>query len=163
MSRGDWEIRIAGAADADAVRRLVAAFRDHLAARAPTDAELEAFLPTALAAPDVEFACAFSRDARPLGYTQTTFFPSVWVAGREARLEDLFVVPAVRGAGLGARLLEFALSRAGERGARLVGLNTNERNEAARRLYARAGFRLQTEAVWSGGREVRWTKRLDRG
>jgi GNAT superfamily N-acetyltransferase len=139
---------------------LIAAFRDHLGSETPADSTLDAFLPTALSDPDLEFCCAFAAEGHGVGYTQTRFFRSVWVSGIEAQLEDLFVVSGARGDGVGRRLLDFALARAEERGVRAVGLNTNERNEPARRLYEKAGFRASSYAIWPDGHEIRMVKRV---
>lgn len=108
----------------------------------------------------MEFACAFEPNGRGLGYTQTRFFPSVWAAGLEAHIEDLFVVPAAQRGGIGRALLEFTLAQARARYARAVGLNTNERNTGAVQLYRSAGFEPASERIWTGGREVRWVRRL---
>jgi ribosomal protein S18 acetylase RimI-like enzyme len=156
----DAPIRVATPGDLERVARVVARFRDHLRRSDPGDATLRALLPDALADPGVEFCIAPDAGSGALGYTQTRFFLSVWEGGLEAQLEDLFVAPEARGAGLGSRLLDFALGSARARGARTIGLQTNEHNRAAQALYERAGFRLQREPIWRGGREVRWTKRL---
>ena len=159
---GDPELRLATGGDAGALEGLVAAFRDHLGATTPTDADLRGLLPTALADPRIEFVIARGPGDGALGYTQTHFTPSIWSpAGTEAHLEDLFVVSAARGTGLGLALLEHAVARAVERGAGAIRLATNERNEAALRLYTRAGFVAASEAIFPGGREIGLVRRLD--
>lgn len=155
------EIRVAAPEDADAVRTLVAAFRDHLGASRPSDAELAAVLPTALSDASLEFLVALAEDGEPLGYTQTRFFSSVWAVGMEAHLEDLFVAAGARAAGVGTALLRATLARASVRGAGAMGLLTNERNEAALRLYVREGFTPAAEAIFPGGREIRLVATLD--
>jgi ribosomal protein S18 acetylase RimI-like enzyme len=157
---GALEIELAGPDDFESVRLLVAAFRDHLRADSPSDADLGAHLRQALRDPSIEFACA-RLQGRAVGYTQTRFFRSLWVAGLEALLEDLFVLPELRGRAVGRALLRHALARARERGARLVGLTTNERNRTAQGLYRSEGFRPQSAAIWPDGREIRWIVRLD--
>jgi GNAT superfamily N-acetyltransferase len=156
------EIRVAGAADIESVRALVAAFRDHLRARSPTDRDLETQLPALLSDPSIEFACAWWR-GQAVGYTQTRFFASVWASGIEAHLEDLFVLASARGRSIGRALLRQALLRARERGARLLGLTTNEHNEPARSLYHSEGLRPQGAEIWGDGREVRWIVKLEAG
>ena len=153
-------IKPARRADIDVVRVLVAAFRDHLRASAPTDADLEAQLPGVLADPSIEFACAWLQ-GHAVGYTQTRIFRSLWAAGFEALLEDLFVLPSARGRGIGRSLLRDAVQHARERGARVLGLCTNERNEPAQNLYRSEGLHPQSTAIWTGGREIRWVVELD--
>lgn len=158
-SEAGLEIRVARPGDAEDLRPLVAAFRDHLRADAPPDAELRVWLPRLLADPAIEFAWA-RLDGRPVGYTQTRFYASLWVSGLEALLEDLFVLPAARGRDVGRSLLRHALARARARGVRLLGLTTNERNEVAQALYRSEGLRPQGARLWAGGREVRWVVEL---
>lgn len=62
------------------------------------------------------------------------------IAGDEAEVLTLAVVPARRRRGVGRRLLAAALGEARRRGARAVFLEVSETNEAARALYATAGF-----------------------
>ncbi|MEO8910912.1 MAG: GNAT family N-acetyltransferase [Gemmatimonadaceae bacterium] len=56
-------------------------------------------------------------------------------------LYDIVVDPAHRGQGVGRTLLDAILADLEARGARQVVLSTADRNEAAQRLFARAGFR----------------------
>jgi ribosomal protein S18 acetylase RimI-like enzyme len=157
---GGLEIGRAGLDDLASIRLLVAAFRDHLRADGPSDAELDAHLPQALRDASIDFACA-RLAGRSVGYTQTRYYRSVWASGLEALLEDLFVLPEFRGRAVGRGLLRHALARARERGARLVGLTTNERNRIAQGLYRSEGFRPQSARIWPDGREIRWVVRLD--
>jgi ribosomal protein S18 acetylase RimI-like enzyme len=55
-------------------------------------------------------------------------------------LTALWVDPEVRGAGLGARLIEAVADWAGEQGAQTVELSVTTNNDAAAGLYARTGF-----------------------
>lgn len=159
---GGLEIRIAGPGDAAVLAHLIGGFRDHLAARRPSDGELRRHLPRALADPALEFGCAWL-DGAAVGYTQTRFFMSVWVNGIEAQLDDLFVAAAARGRSVGRTLLRHAMARAAERGARRFSLNTNESNEVAQALYRSEGLSPQSHARYPGGRELLWVKRLGRG
>jgi ribosomal-protein-alanine N-acetyltransferase len=62
------------------------------------------------------------------------------VAGDEAEVLTLAVIPEIRRQGVGTRLLDAAMSLAGSRGARAVFLEVSTGNAAAIDLYARAGF-----------------------
>lgn len=156
------EIRVATRRDEAALRSLVAAFRDHLGAEDPSEGALRRMLPALLSDRATEFVLALAAQGEPAGYAQTRFFASLWAGGLEAQLEDLFVLPTGRGVGLGTALLRYALARASARHARLIGLQTNERNAVALRLYRREGFAIAAEAVWSGGREIRLVRSLER-
>ena len=61
-------------------------------------------------------------------------------SGGDCELRKMYLAPAVRGRGLGRRLLELAVARAGELGFRRVTLGTASVLQPAIRLYERAGF-----------------------
>lgn len=65
----------------------------------------------------------------------------VWRVLDQAELANIAVREEARGRGLGARLLQHALDRARVAGVRTVYLEVRVSNEAARRMYRRAGFR----------------------
>jgi ribosomal protein S18 acetylase RimI-like enzyme len=134
-------VRLAQPRDAEAVARLMAAFRDHIGLSAPSDAEMRAGVERLLEDPDTEFLLAAAADDAPAaGVAQLRFRYGVWRAGGDCLLEDLFVDDAARGAGLGRALVEATLAHARARGCRRVELDVNERNEAAQRLYGSFGF-----------------------
>jgi GNAT superfamily N-acetyltransferase len=73
------------------------------------------------------------------GFAQLRF--RRWVYdGLHSYLEELYVVPARRGQGLGRALLEGAIEAAREAGATHMELGTSEDDRAARALYESAGF-----------------------
>jgi len=76
----------------------------------------------------------------PEGFAQLRFRPWVHSAGLHAYLEELYVVPALRGRGLGRELLEAAMGAARAEGADQMELGTSETDTAARALYESAGF-----------------------
>jgi GNAT superfamily N-acetyltransferase len=73
----------------------------------------------------------------------------MWVSGLEATLEDLVVDPAMRGRGVGGRLVRFALDRAAEKGCVTACLDTNEHNAASTRIYTELGFSAHSKR-WGG-------------
>src|SRR5262245_41993825 len=74
---------------------------------------------------------------RPVGVLLTTKLDeSTW------DLSYVGVVPQARRRGLGRRLTQLALSQAHQAGARQLTVAVDQRNEPARKLYARLGFQL---------------------
>jgi len=77
---------------------------------------------------------------RPDGFAQLRFRPWVYSARLHSYLEELYVVPDLRGNGLGRALLEAAMETARGEGAEQMELGTSEDDTAARGLYESAGF-----------------------
>jgi ribosomal protein S18 acetylase RimI-like enzyme len=76
----------------------------------------------------------------PDGFAQLRFRPWVYSAGLHSYLEELYVVPDLRGGGLGRALLDAAMETARGEGAEQMELGSSEDDVAARRLYESAGF-----------------------
>jgi len=68
--------------------------------------------------------------------------------GVRAWIEDVVVDEGARGGGIGPGLVEAALRRAGEAGARTVDLTSRPEREAANRLYTRMGFEQRSTNVY---------------
>jgi ribosomal protein S18 acetylase RimI-like enzyme len=78
--------------------------------------------------------------AGPDGLALLRFKPSLWSDGLEAYLEELYVVPRLRGQGIGRAMMERAMDLARERGATRMDLGTSTDDTAARALYEKLGF-----------------------
>ena len=153
-------VRLAQPRDAEAVARLMAAFRDHIGLSAPSDAEMRAGVERLLEDPDTEFLLAAPADDAPAaGVAQLRFRYGVWRAGGDCLLEDLFVDDDARGAGLGRALVEATLARAHARGCRRVELDVNEANATAQRLYGSFGFSSTSNTY--GARDLYMRVHLD--
>ncbi|HLK91391.1 MAG TPA: GNAT family N-acetyltransferase [Polyangia bacterium] len=74
------------------------------------------------------------------GYAVATFGYDLEFDGTDAFLTELYVRPARRRLGVGARLLEAVAHALREAGARAITLLVWPENRPARRAYARAGF-----------------------
>ena len=144
-------IRPAVPADLPAIGRLGALLvRSHhefdpgrfVAATPRTERGYASFLATQLDEPDVVVLVA-ERDGEVVGYAYAGVegFDYMSLRGPAGVLHDIVVESAHRGQGVGQLLLDATLAALEALGAPRIVLFTAERNEAAQRLFARAGFR----------------------
>lgn len=77
-----------------------------------------------------------------VGYVALTFGYSMEFGGRDAFIDDLYVVPSHRAQGVGRRLIAACEDACREVGARALHLGVRPTNPAAS-LYRRVGFREQ--------------------
>jgi ribosomal protein S18 acetylase RimI-like enzyme len=71
---------------------------------------------------------------------QLRYRHSLWTAGDDCWLEDLYVREQDRRAGLGQALVAAAIERARERGCGRIELDVSQQNPGAWALYERMGF-----------------------
>lgn len=104
--------------------------------------EYAAFLGGQLDDPDVVILVA-EREGEVVGYTYAAIEGADCMSfrGSAGVLHDIVVDPAHRGGGFGRMLLDATLTALRARGAPRVVLSAAERNDAAKRLFAKAGFR----------------------
>jgi ribosomal protein S18 acetylase RimI-like enzyme len=144
-------IRPAVPADLPAIGRLGALLvRTHhdfdakrfIAATPKTEYGYASYLATQMEEPSVVVLVA-EQDGVVVGYTYAGAegFDYMSLRGPAGVLYDIVVDPAHRSHGIGRMLLDATLAALEARGAPRVVLSTAERNEAAQRLFARAGFR----------------------
>ena len=144
-------IRAATREDAPALGRLGALLvRTHheldparfIAATPRTEHGYASFLATQLAEPDVVILVAESHDG-VLGYAYAGLAGVDYMAlrGPAGVLHDLVIDPGHRRQGIGRRLLDAIVAALAVRGSPRVVLSTAERNDAAQRLFERAGVR----------------------
>ena len=100
------------------------------------------FLGTQIDAPNAVVLVA-ERNGEVVGYTYADIegWDYMSLRGPAGKLHDIIVDPAARGHGVGWLLLDATLAALKARGAPRVLLSTAVGNEAAQRLFARAGFR----------------------
>jgi ribosomal protein S18 acetylase RimI-like enzyme len=78
---------------------------------------------------------------QPVGYLVITLGYSIEYGGRDGFIDELYLLPDVRGRALGRKLLAFALEQAAQLGIETLHLEVEIGNENATRLYRSAGFR----------------------
>jgi ribosomal protein S18 acetylase RimI-like enzyme len=75
------------------------------------------------------------REGRIAGFSISVLHDSTWTASRICYLEDLFVDPTLRGAGVGRALVQDLIDLGRARGWARLYWHTQANNERARRLY----------------------------
>jgi ribosomal protein S18 acetylase RimI-like enzyme len=133
---GRAEIRRAGPEDAPTVARLLHDFNTEFEDETPGVEALTGFTRPLIEGGEIVVLLANEADGLALWRLR----PSPWTGRPEAYLQELYVVPARRGGGIGRALLETTMEQARAAGATGIDLNTGETDTAARALYESAGF-----------------------
>jgi ribosomal protein S18 acetylase RimI-like enzyme len=131
------EVRRAGAADAEAIGRLLHDFNSEFDEPTPGPRALGRRVEQLLA--EDEITVLLVGDG-PDGLALVRFRPALSTEGLDCYLEELYVVPERRGHGLGRALMNEAMEFARGRGAVRMDLGTSEDDVAARNLYESLGF-----------------------
>jgi ribosomal protein S18 acetylase RimI-like enzyme len=134
---GTSEVRRAEVEDAAAAARLLHDFNAEFEEPTPDVPTLTATLERLL---ETGEATVLLAGKGPDGLALLRLRPALWSPGPEAYLQELYVVPALRGRGIGRALLEATMAAARSAGADTIDLNTGETDTAARGLYESAGF-----------------------
>jgi ribosomal protein S18 acetylase RimI-like enzyme len=130
-------VRGAGAADAESVGRLLDEFNREFDEPTPGPERLAARIGGLLDEGDTAVLLV---GAGPDGLAVLRFRPAIWSQALECYLAELYVVPRLRGRGLGRALMDAAIELARSRGADHMELGTGEQDVAARALYESLGF-----------------------
>jgi len=133
----DHAVREATAADAAAVGCLLHDFNTEYGDPTPGLDKLAERVRRLLAGGDTAVLLA---GAGPDGLAVLRFRPALWSDALECYLAELYVVPAMRGRGLGRALMNAAMDLARDVGADYMDLGTAETDVAARALYESLGF-----------------------
>lgn len=137
MTKAQIQVRRAKAEDAHGNARVLRDFNLEYSEPTPEVEELTETIARLLG--DEEITVLLAGEG-PDGLSLFRFRPGIWSAGAEAYLQELYVVPELRGRGIGRALLEATIEVARERGADGIDLNTGETDTAARALYESMGF-----------------------
>ena len=82
----------------------------------------------------------FESGEKVVGYMVLAFVFSFEYGGRNAFIDELYVIPEYRRKGIGSRALQFARQTAQARGVVALHLEVSRNNSLAHKLYLRAGF-----------------------
>jgi ribosomal protein S18 acetylase RimI-like enzyme len=136
----DPMVRPATADDAADIGRLLHDFNTEYDDPTPGPEKLAHRIGALLGGGDTAVLLGDCGRAGPEGLAVLRFRPALWSEGLECYLAELYVVPAMRGRGLGRALMNAAIDFARERGADYMDLGTAETDVAARSLYESLGF-----------------------
>ena len=136
-TRGQHAVRIAEPSDAEDVGRLLHDFNAEYSEPTPGPEVLAERISELIAADETTFLLV---GEGPYGIAELRFRPSVMTGAPDCYLEELYVVPEMRGRGMGRALMDAVLETARSKGATHIDLGTNEDDVAARALYERMGF-----------------------
>lgn len=131
-------IRRATPEDSATVAGLLHAFNREFDTPTPGVAVLTPRLESLLAGDDV---IALLSGQPAVAVALLTLRPNIWYSGPVALLDELYVVPEMRGRGIGAALLGTAEATVIERGAQILEINVDGNDTDARRFYERHGYR----------------------
>lgn len=137
MAENQTEIRRAGPKDAAEIARLLYDFNTEFDEPTP---DIPALTQRSRRLLEEEEMTVLLFGHGPDGISLIRFRPSLWADGLEAYLQELYVIPALRGRGIGRALLAATIEAAREAGASSIDLNTGETDTAARALYKSMGF-----------------------
>jgi len=80
-------------------------------------------------------------DGEVIGTLHLMFLPSIsYQGGIRAQVESVRVVQRLRGQGIGAEMMKWAMERARQRGCHLMQLTSHKSREDAHRFYEKLGF-----------------------
>jgi ribosomal protein S18 acetylase RimI-like enzyme len=133
----DRTVRRGEVADAEAIGRLLHEFNSEFDEPTPGPLLLAERVRELLPGGEITVLLG---GAGPDGIAVLRFRPDIWTQGLECYLAELYVVPDLRGRGLGRALMEAAIELAREEGAVYIDLGTSEDDRAARGLYESLGF-----------------------
>jgi ribosomal protein S18 acetylase RimI-like enzyme len=138
----DIRIRQAGAHDLEVLLPLVAAY--HAFEKVTlSEAQRRRTVADLLADPTLGLVLRLDVSGAAAGYAAVCFGYSIEFGGRDAFLDELYLVPEVRHLGLGTRLLAEAKRHPAASGVRALHLEVDPDNAVAQRLYALNGFELR--------------------
>ncbi len=133
------EISVGTVAQSAIAARMQTDFGDEFGETSPPFDVLERRFRTLIADP-AGFVLFAGDPSDPVGYAVVTLRPTVYCDGPLAVLDELYVIPDLRGGGIGTGLLRRAIEEVLARGGGEMHINVDEIDADARRFYERHGF-----------------------
>jgi ribosomal protein S18 acetylase RimI-like enzyme len=129
-------------AAADDSQRLLPMIRDYhaMAGIESTDMHIDTAIAPLLRQDATGRIFLIENDVEVVGYLALCFGHSIEFGGRDAFVDELFIVPAWRNRGYGRAAMAALLTQLGELDIRALHLEVAQDNTAARRIYSALGF-----------------------
>jgi ribosomal protein S18 acetylase RimI-like enzyme len=134
-------LRLATPADLQAVLKMVRDFHLEEGLRTAEPAVTEAVTQLLTDPSTGRIWLITANDGTTAGYIVLTFGFSIEFRGRDAFIDELYVIPAHRGRGLGKQAIEQAAENAREIGVHALHLEVAHGNQRALELYRRMDFK----------------------
>ena len=137
MVQDERRPRLATVDDADEIGRLLHDFNSEFETPSPGADVLAARLRMLLAG---EATIAIIAGTPAVAVALITLRSNVWYPGQVALLDELYVMPHLRGQGIGSTILHQLVKIARAKGVELIEINVDEGDVGAQRFYERHGF-----------------------
>lgn len=132
--------RLANPSDLEPVLCLVNRLLEELGGKALTVQATSATFSRLVEEEDAGSVVVGEEDGRIVAVCTMSFQDAIRTAGTYAIVQEMYVVPEFRSVGLGARLMEYALSEAHKHGCSVVELGTPANGVRQEQFYQRLGF-----------------------
>lgn len=133
-------LRLATAKDLPTLIPLVKAYHKFEQAGSVDADAIECALEPLLSSADFGCVWLIELEDKPVGYIALCFGYSIEFGGRDAFIDEFFIVPDQRGKGLGKAVLAQAQAEAEKLDIKALHLEVGQSNQRAQRLYAALGF-----------------------
>ena len=139
--------RRAGLADLEILLILLAKqFDEHEIAFAPD--ELEVAIKAEFIRDDLGFFMIASKEDQAIGFAAVSYAWTLEHGGKSAWLDELYVLPGQRNAGVGDQLIEGVIEELKQEGCLAIDLEVEAEHNRAEHLYARKGFEKLHRTRW---------------
>lgn len=149
MTQTEFQIRTIEACDINALHTMMAALADNQGERAFLTVSPDRLLETGFGDEPRWGGFIAEAETGPAGYATYTEDFHLWSGEASIHLDDIFVYPSFRSAGLGEKLMRRVFQRAREIGAR-VDWTVQPDNDRAIAFYKKLGaaYRVTGKCIW---------------
>ena len=121
-------------------------FDEHEIALAPD--ELEGAIKAEFVRDDLGLFMIASKEDQAIGFAAVSYAWTLEHGGKSAWLDELYVLPEQRNAGVGDQLVEGVIDSLKQEGCLAIDLEGEAEHNRAEHLYARKGFKKRQRSRW---------------